>query len=136
LSTLINLCAFGALSMRCLLIRIWMTKSLGSLRRMSNTRPSRHMIYNSWVLLYHTCTIRFGRLGLLQSTNLLLGLLFKIGFGRRSVWKRGDAKIVSLYLYANMPRNRCTTSSSIAATLYIFWQYIKECIVLPEVHPT
>jgi hypothetical protein len=112
-----------------------MTKSLGTLGRMVNTRPSRHMRYSVWVLLSLTCTTWFGRIGLLQSINLLLGPVFKIVFERRSVWTREDGKIMILALCASKPRNRCTTYSSIAGTSYVFVNTSRNGSVSPKSTP-
>jgi hypothetical protein len=46
----------------------------------------------------------------------MLGLLFKIGFGRRIDWQNVVGTIVGFARFANKPKSPTTTSSSIAAS--------------------
>jgi hypothetical protein len=93
---------------------------------MANTRQNRRMTCNSWAQLTHPCKNLFGRLGpLWRSSKLLLGRHFKIGFERRSIWKRAGGIIVVLALYANKPRNWCITSFSIAVTPPVFCMILR-----------
>jgi hypothetical protein len=54
-----------------------------------------------------------------------IGRRSKIGFRRRSVWKRGDGIIVVLALYASKPWNRCITSLFIVAIPLFFGKILR-----------
>jgi hypothetical protein len=56
-------------------------------------------------------TRRCGGLGPLLNINLLLGLPSKIGFGRRTIWRRGVGIIVGFALFASKLGIRPTISS-------------------------
>jgi hypothetical protein len=86
------------------------------LRRMANTPRHRLTSFNSLASSIPICITLRGRLGPPRRLKIMLGLPFKIGFGRSIGFKHGVGLIVGFALFASNARKQPTIFLSLAAS--------------------